>query len=339
MTDRVEKILQGDVTTAAKLISEIDNGVPTAFEALRDLYPHTGHAYIIDLTGPPGAGKSMLADGIIQNFREKGKQVGVIAIDPTSPFTGGAILGDRVRMQRHGTDSGVFIRSLATRGHFGGLTQSTNAVLWIMEAMGKDIVIIETVGVGQDEVDIGRTAHTTIIVMVPGMDDEIQLMKAGIVEIGDIFVVNKADREGTEQTILDLQTMIKMGRKFKPGNSWVPLILQTVAISGTGVLELAQGVYQHMNFLQMENHIEKHNRERLKYEFLNIAKSCITHFIMEELKQGEGFDNILDQMIYGKIDPYSMVEKVFTRNHLCQVGTVWDVIRPSKPESVKEGQG
>lgn len=311
MNEQAEKILKGDVRIAAGLISEIDNEIPAAFETVKSLYSYVGRSYVIGVTGSPGAGKSTLVDGMIQSFREKGKQVGVIAIDPTSPFTGGAILGDRLRMQRHGSDDGVFIRSLATRGHLGGLTKSTNAVLTIMEAMGKDIVMIETVGVGQDEVEIVRAVHTTIIIMVPGMGDEIQLMKAGIVEIGDIFVVNKADREGAEKVVLDLQTMIGMGRKFKPENSWSPLIFQTVATNGTGIDELIKGIYQHMNFLQMENRIQKHNLERLKYEFMNIAKSYVNNFIIEEVGRKGGLEGILDEMIRGNIDPYSMVEIFF----------------------------
>jgi len=193
-----EKVTSGDVRAAAKLIRDIDDKVPEAREYLKDLYPFTGRAYVIGITGSPGVGKSTLVDQMVAHLRGNGKTVGVLAVDPTSPFSGGAILGDRVRMQRHSMDEGVFIRSMATRGHFGGLTQSTRSAIDVLDAMGKDYILVETVGVGQDEIDIVQSAHTTIIVLVPGMGDDIQALKAGILEVGDIFVVNKADREQIE---------------------------------------------------------------------------------------------------------------------------------------------
>ncbi|MDD2897807.1 MAG: methylmalonyl Co-A mutase-associated GTPase MeaB, partial [Desulfuromonadaceae bacterium] len=195
-----EQVLNGNIRAAARLMRDIDDGRPQAVDELKHLYPHTGNAFIIGITGPPGAGKSTLVDQLTASFRSKGKKVGVVAIDPTSPFTGGAILGDRIRMNRHSCDDGVFIRSLATRGALGGLSRSTSDVALVMDALGMEIVIIETVGVGQDEVDIVKEAHTTCVVMVPGLGDDIQAIKAGILEIGDIFVVNKSDREGADRT-------------------------------------------------------------------------------------------------------------------------------------------
>jgi len=202
-----EKVTSGDIRTVAKLIRDIDDKVPEAREFLKDLYPFTGRAYVIGITGSPGVGKSTLVDQMVAHLRGNGKTVGVLAVDPTSPFSGGAILGDRVRMQRHSMDEGVFIRSMATRGYFGGLTQSTRSAIDVLDAMGKDYILVETVGVGQDEIDIVQSAHTTIIVLVPGMGDDIQALKAGILEVGDIFVVNKADREGADRTVNDIRLM------------------------------------------------------------------------------------------------------------------------------------
>ena len=201
--DVIELIRQGDIRATARLMRDLDEGEPQAREVLKELYKHTGRAHIVGITGSPGVGKSTLTDRLIQHLRQQGKTVGVVAVDPTSPFSGGAILGDRIRMQRHATDEGVFIRSLATRGHFGGLTVSARAIIHVLDAMGKDFILVETVGVGQDEVEIAGAAHTTIVVTVPGMGDDIQAIKAGILEIGDIFVINKADREGADRTYQD----------------------------------------------------------------------------------------------------------------------------------------
>ncbi|NTU47900.1 MAG: methylmalonyl Co-A mutase-associated GTPase MeaB, partial [Syntrophobacteraceae bacterium] len=195
--DIVDLILEGEVRATARLLRDIDDQIPSAQSILKELYPHTGKAYVVGFTGSPGVGKSTLVDQMALRYRKEGRTVGILAVDPTSPFSGGAILGDRIRMQRHFLDSGVFIRSLATRGHFGGLTRSTNDMINVLDAMGKDVILVETVGVGQDEVEIAHSAHTTIVVTIPGMGDEIQAIKAGIMEIGNIFVVNKADREGS----------------------------------------------------------------------------------------------------------------------------------------------
>ncbi len=215
-----ERILCGDIRAAARLMRDVDDGFPSALEELKTLYPHAGNAYIIGITGPPGAGKSTLTDQITAAYRSVGKRVGIVAIDPTSPFTGGAILGDRIRMNRHADDEGVFIRSLATRGALGGISRSTGEVVNIMDAMGMDVVIIETVGVGQDEIDIVRMAHTTVVVMVPGLGDDIQAIKAGILEIADVFVVNKADRDGADRTARELAMMLELGNR-KEG-AWLP---------------------------------------------------------------------------------------------------------------------
>src|SRR6516225_1812623 len=230
-----------DVRTAARLMRDLDDRIPGAIERLKALYPQTGRAFIIGITGNPGAGKSTVVDGLIDFYRKAGKRVGVVAVDPSSPFSGGAILGDRIRMQRHATDEGVFIRSLATRGHLGGLSRSTSDVVAVLDAMGFDVVIVETVGVGQDEVDVVSQAETAVVVTVPGLGDEIQAIKAGILEIADVLVVNKADREGADRTVRDLVGMLEL----RPHDATPVEIVRTVATTGKGIDELALAAERH----------------------------------------------------------------------------------------------
>jgi LAO/AO transport system kinase len=287
---------------------DIDDRVPSALESLKELYPNTGRAYIIGITGPPGSGKSTLVDKMIDILRKDGKSVGIVAVDPTSPFSGGAILGDRIRMQRHATDEGVFIRSLATRGCLGGLTRSTQDIINVMDAMGKDIILVETVGVGQDEVEVVNTAHTSIVVLVPGLGDDIQAIKAGIIEIGDLFVINKSDREGGDKMERDLRMVLEMGRRRD--DSWEPLIYKTEAISGKGVFELVYGIYRHKQALEQSQGLEKKLRERTKTTFLEILRTeVMSRFIEKMEKEGE-WDKIIDDLMYRRIDPYSMAERV-----------------------------
>ena len=311
-----KRILEGDIRAASRLMRDIDDRMPRALESLKELYPKTGRAYIIGITGPPGSGKSTIVDKMIDIFRKEEKSVGIVAVDPTSPFTGGAILGDRIRMQRHATDEGVFIRSLATRGCLGGLTRSTQDIIHVMDAMGKDIILVETVGVGQDEVEIVNTAHTSIVIFVPGLGDDIQAIKAGIIEIGDLFVINKCDREGADKVERDLRMVLEMGRRRE--DNWEPLIFKTEAILGKGIFELVYGIYRHKQVLEQNKSLEKKLRERTKTTFLEILESeVMAHFIEKMEKEGQ-WDKIIDDLMNRRIDPYSVAERLMVeefKNH------------------------
>jgi LAO/AO transport system kinase len=303
-----KRILEGDIRAASRLMRDIDDRMPSALEELKELYPRTGRAYIVGITGPPGSGKSTIVDKMIDIFRKEGKTVGIVAVDPTSPFTGGAILGDRIRMQRHATDEGVFIRSLATRGCLGGLSRSTQDIINVMDAMGKDIILVETVGVGQDEVEIVHTAHTSIVVFVPGLGDDIQAIKAGIIEIGDLFVVNKADREGADKMERDLRMVLEMGRKRE--DAWEPLIFRTEAILGKGIFDLVHGIYRHKQVLEQNQALDKRLRERTKTTFLEILESEVMTRFIEKMEKENKLDSILDDLISRRTDPYSVAEKM-----------------------------
>ena len=304
------KILEGNVRAASRLMRDIDDRIPSALEALKELYPRTGKAYIVGITGPPGSGKSTIVDKMVEIFRKEGKTVGIVAVDPTSPFTGGAILGDRIRMQRHATDEGVFIRSLATRGCLGGLSRSTQDIVNVMDAMGKDIILVETVGVGQDEVEIVNTAHTSIVVLVPGSGDDIQAIKAGIIEIGDIFVINKCEREGADKMERDLRMVLEMGRKREDG--WEPTIFKTEAILGKGIFEMVYGIYRHKQALEQSQTLEKKLRERTKAAFLEILESeVMTHFVEKMEKEGK-WDSLIEDLMKRRTDPYSVVERMMS---------------------------
>ncbi|MBC7962547.1 MAG: methylmalonyl Co-A mutase-associated GTPase MeaB [Steroidobacteraceae bacterium] len=306
-----ELVIQGDIRAAARLMRDIDDNRPNAVQELKQLYPHTGKAYIIGITGPPGAGKSTMVDQLTASFRKRGQKVGVVAIDPTSPFTGGAILGDRIRMNRHSCDEGVFIRSLATRGALGGLSRSTTDVGMVMDALGMDIVIIETVGVGQDEVDIVKAAHTTCVVMVPGMGDDIQAIKAGILEIGDIFVVNKADRDGADRTARELCTMLEM--RNAPEGCWNPQVMKTVAQRGTGIEELTDEILAHRDFLFTSGTIHDFLRERNQRHFMDILRDSLIRKAIEFMAADDTLAKVVEGMGNNGSDPYSAAEDVLSK--------------------------
>lgn len=305
-----ERVLAGDARAIARAISLIEDEAPSGAELIRRIFGHTGRAYLMGVTGPPGAGKSTLVDKMTAEIRKAGQTVGVVAVDPTSPYTGGAILGDRVRMQAHAGDEGVFIRSMATRGHLGGLARATGEVAAVLDASGKDVVIIETVGVGQDEVDIVRTADVSIVTIVPGAGDEVQALKAGIMEIADIFVVNKADREGADRTVSSIEAMLSL-KTFADGE-WRPPIMKTEATSGRGIPELLQMIErfkQHTAVTQGSRRrarAEWRLRELLGYRFLRHVEETI-------LKAGE-FEEILERIASRELDPYSAVDGIFRRS-------------------------
>ena len=312
MKDLVEKVTSGDVRAVARLIRDVDDGMPEVRDVLKALYPHTGKAYIIGITGAPGVGKSTLVDQMLAHLRKRGKTVGVLAVDPTSPFSGGAILGDRVRMQRHSMDPGVFIRSLATRGHFGGLTQSTRSAIDILDAIGKDVIVVETVGVGQDEVDVMRSAHTTVIVVVPGMGDDIQAIKAGILEVGDIFLINKSDREGTDKTLNELRLMIEMDqRKFDRG-LWKPPILKVEAVFDKGVDDFLDEVDRHAEYLEQTAGGLKSRRspDKVRQEMVDMIKARLVEEVLDKLTESGDFDRAVDAIVKGDLDPYSACENL-----------------------------
>lgn len=308
-----EKVLQGDIRAAARLMRDIDDGLKGSVEELKILYPHTGNAFIIGITGPPGAGKSTLVDQLTAVYRKRGKRVGIVAVDPTSPFTGGAILGDRIRMNRHADDDGVFIRSLATRGHLGGISRSTGDVVNVMDAMGMDVIIIETVGVGQDEVDIVRMAHTTVVVMVPGMGDDIQAIKAGILEIGDVFVVNKADRDEADRTVRDLAIMLEMNPDKDRG--WRPKVLKIEATRNQGIEELADEMEEHRNYLHTSGAIHHLLEEKNAALFMEILKDRLFSEAFEHIRVNGRFREIIEGMMTRRTDPYSAAEEVLAERY------------------------
>jgi len=303
-----DRVIAGDARATARAISLIEDESTFGADLVREIYPRTGRAYLIGVTGPPGAGKSTLVDRMTSELRRAGQTVGIIAVDPTSPFSGGAVLGDRVRMATHFGDEGVFIRSMATRGHLGGLARATSDVALVLDAAGKDVVIIETVGVGQDEVDIVRTADISIVVLVPGTGDEVQALKAGIMEIADIFVINKADRDGADRLVQSVAAMLAL-HTFAP-DDWQPPVLKTEATTGAGVLELiaAIGRFQAhsggMRATRQRARQQYRLRELLSHRFLQLAE--------QELAPGE-FQRLVDEVAARKIDPYSAAGEIIGR--------------------------
>jgi len=300
-----ERVLTGDIRAAARLMRDLDDRVAGAIEDLKRLYPHTGRAYVVGVTGNPGAGKSTVVDGLIEHYRKEGRRVGVVAVDPTSPFSGGAILGDRIRMQRHATDSDVFIRSLATRGHMGGLSRSTADVVAVLDAMGFEIVLVETVGVGQDEVDVVSMAHTAVVVTVPGLGDEIQAIKAGILEIADVLVVNKCDREGADRTVRDLTGMLEL----RPAGAPDVEIVRMVATKGEGIGELAAAIARHRTHMQGSPGGRERLRQRAQAQLMELLQERFADATVRHLAARGGIQALAEAIAERRIDPYTAADE------------------------------
>jgi LAO/AO transport system kinase len=340
MSDLATRIAQGDQRAAARAMRNVDDRVPGYLELLKELFPRTGRAFVVGVTGNPGAGKSTLTDRLIERYRAGGRTVGVICVDPSSPYTGGAILGDRIRMTRHATDPGVFIRSVATRGHLGGLSRSARDMVRVLDAYGSDVVIVETVGVGQDELEITRTAHSTLVVMAPGMGDEVQAIKAGILETADVFAVNKADRDGADSTMRDLQLMIALGTETMVASGrnrahvvhggvkvdvvagagegsgaagtheelWTPPITKCIATKGEGVAELVDALDRHRAWLDGTETGRQRRRLRLAEELREALRETLIEAATHAL--GAALDKAVDDVAAKTIDPYTATEQL-----------------------------
>ena len=305
-----DKILAGNVRAAARLMRDIEDGAPEAINELESLYRHTGRAHVVGVTGAPGVGKSTLVDALIGILRRDNMTIGVLAIDPTSPFTGGAILGDRVRMQQHSLDKGVFIRSLATRGWGGGLSKATISMIHIMDAMGKDIILVETAGAGQAEIDVTKVADTSMVILTPGMGDEIQMMKAGIMEAADILVINKADREGADNLQRQLEVMLEM-KAYLP-NEWQPSIVLTEAIYNKGTEELVATILRHREFLISSGGFETRRKQRAKLELMGTIESSLKEHIYQRIDEGD-FQGLVNDLVQRKTNPHSAAWQIINR--------------------------
>jgi LAO/AO transport system kinase len=293
----------------ARLITLLEDEDERAYQCMVRLYRHTGKAYIVGITGSPGAGKSTLTDRLTHHIRKAGLTVGIIAVDPSSPFTGGAILGDRVRMSQHNLDSDVYIRSMATRGFLGGMSKATGDVVKVLDAFGKDVVIIETVGVGQDEVDIIGIADTTCLILVPGLGDAIQSMKAGIMEIADIFVINKADRAGADQLSAEVCYRVQQDATIKP-TDWSPPVVKTVAVNDDGVDQLWETIGQHRDHLKDSGKLVHKRRQRTYRETLRMIHNELFRVVREQLQSSGQLDHIVQDIVDRKNDPYTVMRQV-----------------------------
>jgi len=302
----IEHLRSGDVRTLARAISMVENRLPGWAELLKALFPQTGHARILGLTGAPGAGKSTLVDQLAKYYRKQNRTVGIIAVDPTSPYTGGAILGDRIRMQDHFSDPGIYIRSMATRGSLGGLARATADVATVMDASGRDLIMIETVGVGQDEVDIVRLADVTVVILVPGMGDDVQSIKAGIMEIADIFVINKSDREGAERVEREIRALQSLAIR---SDHWTPSIVKTVASDGTGIGELVAAIAEYEAYLQKENLVLQHKIENWQERLIEMLRDALLEKAREQMEDGN-VARYAAEVVEHKRDPYTLVEEI-----------------------------
>ncbi len=331
-SDLVRRVLAGEHRAIGRAMRLVDDAAADSGDLLKALWPHTGKAWVLGVTGNPGAGKSTLCDRLIEAYRTRGHRVGVVAVDPSSPYTGGAILGDRIRMSRHATDDGVFIRSLATRGHLGGLTRSARDVVRVLDASGYDLVIVETVGVGQDELEVTHTAHSTLVVMAPGMGDEVQAIKAGILECADVFAVNKADREGADAAVRDLELMVSLGNEsilalskvrghathgsadgFVKGGApvgaserWTPPILKCVASRGDGMADLVAALDRHRAWVESTEPGQARRRARLAEQLRESLRESLIDAAVHDL--GPRIDEAVHAIETRRVDPYTATE-------------------------------
>jgi len=319
--DLIDRLIQGESRAAARLITIVENDINAAEEIINSIYQNTGDAYILGITGAPGSGKSTFISTLVKKYAGKGKKIGIICVDPSSPLTGGALLGDRIRMKQHFSLDNVFIRSMANRGQLGGLSRATEDVIKILDANGCDIIIVETVGVGQSEVDIFKSAHTVLVLLVPGLGDDIQTIKAGIMEITDIFVVNKMDLEGADRKVAELIQMLELNMNYKYDSSvmnddyaktrnWTPEIVKTNSITGENFDKLLTTINKHKEYLEKSGVISSYKKNRIKNETLQILKHKLTKKIENLFKDNEKIDEYINQVIDKAIDPYTMADLI-----------------------------